>query len=79
VDALGSPIGFFLTGVEAHDLVGTDHLLPTMEADTLIGDKPAPAKAGWRSTPMCAYLSRWQDGQDYGDPPANQPILAARL
>ena len=39
VDALGNPVGFFLTGGEAHDLVGADHLLPTMEADTLIGDK----------------------------------------
>ena len=39
VDALGNPIGFFLTGGEAHDLVGADHLLPTMQADTLIADK----------------------------------------
>jgi hypothetical protein len=39
VDALSSPIGFFLTGVEAHDLVGADHLLPMMEAETLIADK----------------------------------------
>ena len=39
VDALGNPIGFCLTGGEQHDLVGADHLLPTMEADTLIGDK----------------------------------------
>ena len=39
VDALGNPLGFFLTGGEAHDLVGADHLLPTMEADTLIADK----------------------------------------
>jgi transposase len=39
VDALGNPIGFFLTGGEAHDLVGADHLLPMMEADTLIADK----------------------------------------
>ena len=39
VDALGNPIGFFLTGGEAHDLVGADHLLPTMAADTLIADK----------------------------------------
>ena len=37
--ALGNPIGFFLTGGEAHDLVGADHLLPTMAADTLIADK----------------------------------------
>jgi len=39
VDALGNPLGFFLTGGEAHDLVGADHLLPTMAADTLIADK----------------------------------------
>jgi transposase len=39
VDALGNPLGFFLTGGEAHDLVGADHLLPDMQADTLIADK----------------------------------------
>ena len=39
VDALGNPIGFFLTGGQAHDLVGADHLLPSMQADTLIADK----------------------------------------
>jgi transposase len=39
VDALGNPIGFHLTGGEAHDLVGADHLLPDMQADTLIADK----------------------------------------
>lgn len=39
VDALGNPVGFFLTGGEAHDLAGADHLLPTMQADTLIADK----------------------------------------
>lgn len=39
VDALGNPLGFFLTGGEAHDLVGADHLLPSMQADTLIADK----------------------------------------
>ena len=38
-DALGNPIGFFLTGGEAHDLVGADHLLPEMQAGTLIADK----------------------------------------
>ena len=38
-DALGNPVGFFLTGGEAHDLVGADHLLPTMQADTLVADK----------------------------------------
>jgi transposase len=39
VDALGNPLGFHLSGGEAHDLVGADHLLPDMQADTLIGDK----------------------------------------
>jgi len=38
-DALGNPVGFHLTGGEAHDLVGADHLLPAMQADTLIADK----------------------------------------
>ncbi len=38
-DALGNPIGFHLTGGEAHDLEGADHLLPAMKADTLIADK----------------------------------------
>ena len=32
VDALGNPTGFFLTGGEAHDLTGADHLLPDMAA-----------------------------------------------
>jgi transposase len=39
VDALGNPVAFFLTGGEAHDLVGADHLLPDMQADVLIADK----------------------------------------
>jgi transposase len=39
VDALGNPIDFHLTGGEAHDLVGAHHLLPSMQADTLIADK----------------------------------------
>ena len=45
VDALGNPIGFFLTSGEAHDLVGADRLLPTMEADMLIADKAFDADA----------------------------------
>ena len=32
-------------GGETHDLVGSDHLLPRMEADTLIGDKAFDADA----------------------------------
>jgi len=39
VDALGNPTGIFLTGGEAHDLVGADHLLPEIAAETLIADK----------------------------------------
>ena len=39
VDALGNPTGFFLTGGEAHDLASADHLLPQVQADTLIADK----------------------------------------
>ena len=39
VDALGNPIGFHLTGGEAHDLIGADELLPDMEADMLLADK----------------------------------------
>ena len=39
VDALGNPLGFHLSGGEAHDLVGADHLLAEMQADTLIADK----------------------------------------
>jgi len=39
VDALGNPVGFFLTGGQTHDLAGADHLIPTMQADLLIADK----------------------------------------
>ena len=39
VDALGNPVGFHLTGGEAHDLVGADHLLSDMQAKALIADK----------------------------------------
>ncbi len=39
VDALGNPVGFFLTGSQAHDLAGADHLLSGMKADMLIADK----------------------------------------
>jgi transposase len=39
VDALGNPIGVFLTGGEAHDLAGADALLPAMAAEILIADK----------------------------------------
>jgi transposase len=45
VDALGNPTGFHLTGGEAHDLVGADHLLPGMQAEMLIADKAFDADA----------------------------------
>ena len=38
VGALGNPVGFFLTEGQAHDLARADHLLPGMEAGTLIAD-----------------------------------------
>ena len=44
VDALGNPVGFHLTGGQAHDLVGADHLLPDMRADALIADKAFDAE-----------------------------------
>ena len=44
VDALGNPVGFFLSGGQAHDLVGADNLLPGMQADTLIADKAFDAE-----------------------------------
>ena len=43
-DALGNPTGFFLTGGEAHDLVGADHLLPQLKADALLADKAFDAE-----------------------------------
>jgi transposase len=39
VDALGNPVGLFLTGGQAHDLLGADHLLASMQAGTLIADR----------------------------------------
>jgi transposase len=44
-DAHGNPVGFLLTGGQAHDLVGADHLLPTMKATVLLGDKAFDAEA----------------------------------
>ena len=52
VDALGNPVGFFLTGGEAHDLVGADDLLPEMQADVL-----TPTR---HSTPMSASSRPWR-------------------
>ena len=39
VDALGNAVGFFLTGGQAHDLIGADNLLPIMQATPLLADK----------------------------------------
>jgi hypothetical protein len=39
VDAFGNPTDFHLSGGEARDLVGADHLLAGIDADTVIADK----------------------------------------
>ena len=39
VDALGNPLGFYLTGGQACDLEGAEVLLPQLESDTLLADK----------------------------------------
>jgi transposase len=39
VDALGNGVGFVLSGGQAHDLYGADHLLPTMRGAMLLADK----------------------------------------
>ena len=70
VDALGNPIGFFLTGGEAHDLVGADHLLPTMAADMLIVAKAFDGD-------QCV-LERCLGWQNRRDPTTGQPVLSAR-
>jgi len=38
-DALGNPLGFYLTPGQCHDLDGADELLPKVEAEKLIADK----------------------------------------
>ena len=45
LDAPGNPVGFFLTGGQAHDLEGADHFVPSMQADMLIADKAFDAGA----------------------------------
>lgn len=64
VDALGNPLGFFLTPGQAHDLQGADALLPGMQADTLLADKAfdadrrliEPLKAAGKT----CVLDRWR-------------------
>ena len=46
VDALGNPVGFILTPGQAHDLEGADGLLPDMEAEILVADKPSMPTSG---------------------------------
>ncbi|EGV27488.1 transposase IS4 family protein [Thiorhodococcus drewsii AZ1] len=38
-DALGNPTGFYLTGGQASDLVGADHLPVDLEVEALLADK----------------------------------------
>ena len=56
-DALGNPLGFHLTGGQAHDLIGADNLLPGMQADALIADKAFDADARVRA-PLAAAGKR---------------------
>ena len=67
VDALGNPLSsFFLTGGTGDDLVGADHLLPSMQADTLIADKAfdaderviAPLAAAGKPAAILAQANR---------------------
>lgn len=44
VDALGNPTAFHLTPGQAHDLEGSDALLPSMKAPILIADKAYDAQ-----------------------------------
>ena len=70
---MGNPRCYFLTGSEAHDLVGADHLVPTMQAHTLIADKACPAIAAGvrRRCPRPRTAERCV--QNRGDPAAGQP------
>ena len=45
VDALGNPTGVHLTPGQAHDLEGSDELLPGTQAECVIGDKAYDAQA----------------------------------
>jgi transposase len=44
VDALGNPTAFYLTGGQAHDLIGADVLLPSVCADAVLADKAYDAQ-----------------------------------
>jgi transposase len=44
VDALGNPTGFHLTPGQAHDLDGSDALLPDTQAPVVIADKAYDAE-----------------------------------
>src|SRR6516165_6945265 len=72
VDALGNPTGFFLTGGEAHDLVGADHLLPLLQADTLLADKAFDAEERVIHPLQAA-------GHHSGDPAKSRTQVAAQL
>ncbi len=45
MDALGNPLGFFLTGGQACDLDGADHLICDLESQILLADKGYDADA----------------------------------
>jgi transposase len=73
VDALGNSFSFHLTGGEAHDLVGADHLLPEMQANMLIADKAFDAD-------QCVIELLEAAGKTAVIPPAQgQPRLTPQL
>lgn len=64
VDAVGNPIGFHLTGDEAHDLVGVHDLLPDIPADTLTADKESWSRDFGQDVKLIPTVWRTGDGQD---------------
>jgi transposase len=74
VEAFVNAIGFVLSGGQAHDLIGADHLLPSMKADILLADKACDAdervislleNAG--KTPVIPSKSNRKVLRDYGN------------
>jgi transposase len=74
VEAFVNAIGFVLSGGQAHDLIGADHLLPSMKTDILLADKACGAdervislleNAG--KTPVIPSKSNRKVLRDYGN------------
>ena len=85
MDALGNPLGFALTGGQAHDLAGADALLPDMEAEALIADRAFDADARVSTHGDTAWIaSGWQteatgpDGRPFARPGRGTFVLERR-